>query len=175
MEALVARRPYLLPNERPWGLRIDMYAKLLNYAIATNQTRALQKLVPWSFSEIFFRPVIQKSFLVLARSPGITKNMIDAFRPYQELLQDVCDASSGNTVFHYFASAPPSTKTHFHIRHLIHVWGCTNAGSRNHAGVTAGELFANSGQIRCARLCGYVLSTIEAKAYSTRTRLAQEN
>ena len=90
---------------------------------------------------------------VLARFPSVTKNMIDAFRPYQAHLQLACD-ESGNTVFHFFSTAA-GPRTHYYVRHLLHTWKCANARAPNRAGVTAGELFAQTGQLRCARLCGY--------------------
>lgn len=117
------------------------------------QTRALRTLVRWSFGQKWLVPVIQHAFFALARFPSVTKNMIDAFRPYQAHLQLACD-ESGNTVFHFFSTAA-GPRTHYYVRHLLHTWKCANARAPNRAGVTAGELFAQTGQLRCARLCGY--------------------
>ena len=153
MEALVARRPYLLSDRPPWGMTGAVYMELLQYAIDTGQTRALRTLVRWSFGQQWLVPVIQHAFFALARFPSVTKNMIDAFRPYQAHLQLACD-ESGNTVFHFFATAA-GPRTHYYVRHLLHTWKCANARAPNRAGVTAGELFAQTGQLRCARLCGY--------------------
>jgi hypothetical protein len=129
------------------------YMELLQYAIDTGQTRALRTLVRWSFGQQWLVPVIQHAFFALARFPSVTKNMIDAFRPYQAHLQLACD-ESGNTVFHFFSTAA-GPRTHYYVRHLLHTWKCANARAPNRAGVTAGELFAQTGQLRCARLCGY--------------------
>ena len=153
MEALVTRRPYLLSDRPPWGMTGAEYMELLQYAIDTGQTRALRTLVRWSFGQQWLVPVIQHAFFALARFPSVTKNMIDAFRPYQAHLQLACD-ESGNTVFHFFSTAA-GPRTHYYVRHLLHTWKCANARAPNRAGVTAGELFAQTGQLRCARLCGY--------------------